>query len=197
MRSKWRFKLFLWLTVALFLPSSFAQDYTRWGLPKGAKMRIGKGEITSNISYSPDGTRIAIASNAGIWIYDAGTGDELNLLTGHTARVGSVAFSPDGATLASGGRTRDDPTIRLWDAHTGEHKRTLESKGNYVTSLAFSPDGSTLASGTSGGASLEKTISLWDVSTGEHLRTFDGHPTFSECGGVLPGRLHASQRRRS
>ena len=133
------FNFYLLFAAVLFVPSSIAQDYTRWELPKGAKMRIGKGQITSNISYSPDGTRIAIASNAGIWIYDAATGAELNLLTGHTARVGSVAFSPDGATLASGGRSRDDPTIRLWDADTGEHRRTLKGHALYITALAFSP----------------------------------------------------------
>ena len=138
MRSKWRFKLYLWLAIALFAPSSFAQEYTRWGLPKGAKMRIGKGEITSNISYSPDGTRIAFASTAGIWIYDASTGAELNLLTGHTARVGSVAYSPDGAILASGGG-RDDPTIRLWDAYTGERQRTLKGHALYINCFGVFP----------------------------------------------------------
>ena len=46
--------LFLLLIVSgLYLPSSFAQDYTQWGLPEGTKARIGKGEI-NDIQYSPD-----------------------------------------------------------------------------------------------------------------------------------------------
>ena len=46
-------------------------------------------------------------------------------LKGHTDSALSVAFSPDGGTLASGGGWRDN-TIRLWDATTGEHKQILE-----------------------------------------------------------------------
>ena len=70
-----------------------------------------KGEI-NEIAYSPDGTRLAVASSIGIWIYNAQTGQELDLLTGHTGRVNSVAFSPDGRTLASGSR---DGTVLLWE----------------------------------------------------------------------------------
>ena len=91
----------LLMLFALFPLSTFAQDYTQWSLPKGAKARLGKGRITGNIAYSPDGTRLAIASSIGIWIYDAHTGKELALLTGHTESVSDVSFSPDGATLAS------------------------------------------------------------------------------------------------
>ena len=86
----------------LFLPSAFSQDYRQLGLPDGAKMRIGKGIIYGNITFSPDGSLLAVASSIGIWIYDARTGDELNLLITDSRLVPSVAFSPDGKTLASG-----------------------------------------------------------------------------------------------
>ena len=76
----------------MFLPNTFAQDYTRWGLPEGAKVRLGKGRISGNIVYSPDGTRLAVASSIGIWLYDTGTYQEVALLTGHTDSVSSVAF---------------------------------------------------------------------------------------------------------
>ena len=65
----------LLMLFALFSLSSFAQDYTQWGLPEGAKTRLGKGHITGNIAYSPDGTRLAMASSIGIWIYDTHTGE--------------------------------------------------------------------------------------------------------------------------
>ena len=58
----------------LFLPITFAQDYQTWGLPDGAKARLGKGSI-NEIAYSPDGTWLAVASSIGIWIYDAHTGE--------------------------------------------------------------------------------------------------------------------------
>ena len=84
----------LLLIHTVFLGSGIAQDYTQWNLPEGAKARFGKGWIQS-ISFSRDGTRIAAASSAGIWIYDAHTGAERALLAGHEGGVGSVAFSPE------------------------------------------------------------------------------------------------------
>ena len=96
--------------LRLFLCSSPAQDYTKLGLPEGAKARLGKGTI-NDITYSPDGTRLAIAGSIGIWIYDTATFQEIALLTGHTGPVECVAFSPDGSTHVSGSH---DGTVLLW-----------------------------------------------------------------------------------
>ena len=94
------------------------------------------------------------------------------VLREHTGWVLSVAFSPDGQTLASGS---DDDTIRFWDVATGQHKATLEGHTGWVLSVAFSPDGQTLASGSD-----DDTIRFWDVATGQHKATFE--PTY---GNVL------------
>ena len=85
------------LLVAILLgPDSHAQDDNPFNLPKGVLARLGKGRIGVGMAYSPDGTRLAVASNLGIWLYDAHTGTEVALLAPHTGRVHSVAFSPDG-----------------------------------------------------------------------------------------------------
>ena len=78
----------------------------------------------------------------------------------HTNDVGSVAFSPDGTTLASGAGRE----IKLWDVATGRNIATLWHT-NGVSSVSFSPDGTTLASGSGRG------IKLWDVATGRNIAT--------------------------
>jgi WD40 repeat protein len=80
-------------------------------------------------------------------------------LKGHTDWVFSVAYSPDGKTLASGSI---DKTITLWDVTTGKERATLKGHTVGVLSVAYSPDGKTLASG-----SRDLTIKLWDMATGK------------------------------
>jgi WD40 repeat protein len=94
----------------------------------------------------------------------------LRTLTGHNGDVNSVAFSPDGTTLASGSR---DFAIGLWRVSTGRLLRFLTGHTGYVNSVAFSPDGTTLASGSD-----DKTIRLWNVETGSLLRTLAGHSSY-------------------
>ncbi|MFM6104912.1 MAG: protein kinase domain-containing protein [Sphaerospermopsis kisseleviana] len=90
----------------------------------------------------------------------------LQTLTGHSNLVTSVAYSPDGKTLASGG----DKTIKLWAVKTGNLLQTFTGHSYWFGSVAYSPDGQTLAS-----ASNDNTIKLWDVKTGNLLHTFVGH----------------------
>ena len=82
---------------------------------------------------------------------------EIDLFTEHTDWVTSIAFSPDGRTLA-GGEGRQYPIIRLWDAVTGEQQETLAGHTGWVSDVAFSPDRRTLVTGSGDG-----TVLLWEL----------------------------------
>jgi small GTP-binding protein len=128
----------------------------------------GHEDTINQIAWSPDGRRIASASDDGtIRIWGSKTGRLLKTLEGHEETVYSVAWSPDGRKLASGSL---DTTVGLWAAETGRLLRTLKEHEGTVFSVSWSPDGRRIASGSS-----DKTIRIWDAEMGKMLQKLEGH----------------------
>ena len=158
-----RYSTFIFLmTPVMFLANSFAEK-----LPRGAKELISfdipsPEDLITDLKYSPDGTRLAVATAKGFWIYDANKHKELfsyfidddDILR----QIQAIVFSPDGKLFASG---ENDKTL-LWDVKTGKNLQTLETK-HLGETLAFHPDSKTLASAGSIG------IRLWNIETGIEL----------------------------
>ncbi|MGH3930204.1 MAG: WD40 repeat domain-containing protein, partial [Pseudonocardiaceae bacterium] len=102
-----------------------------------------------------------------------------NTLTGHTGSVLSVAFAPDGHTLATAG---GDDSVILWGLSDPTQPRQLATFGHTgpVYSVAFAPDGHTLAT-----ASNDDSVILWDLT---ELNYFLGHVVERACA-IAPGGL--------
>lgn len=109
-------------------------------------------------------TTITISPTSNTLIY---TWKEVHTLVGHLSPVSTVAISPNGKIIASGGF---DNTIKLWNLQTGELICSIMGHSKPVLEVAFNPDGKLLVSG-----SVANSIKLWDLSTQSLIRAFTGH----------------------
>ena len=150
------------LTVGTF-SNSFARDNTKVGLPEGAIARLGKGGINL-MRFSPDGTRLAVGTDVGVWLYDVPDGKETALFTEHPGQVNALAFSTDGKILASGGYINS--VIQLWDPDTDSQLATLTlPEGTQsISTLTFAKTNTILISLDESG-----NITYWDVATREKV----------------------------
>jgi WD40 repeat protein len=110
--------------------------------------------------------------------------EPLRTLSGHGDRVKALAFSGDGAHIASSSRDR---TIRLWDLQSGQAVHTFSTSKVNLNGIAFSPDGSLLASADA----------IWDVESGQVVHTLEwrgsapGAVAFSPDGSTLAVALES------
>jgi WD40 repeat protein/HEAT repeat protein len=126
------------------------------------------------LAISPDGTMLASAmpgpsatdlQRSEITLYDVRTMGELRTIGGESKGIMSLAFSPDGATLASGG---SDGRVTLWSVKTGAETLTFNGDQLAAPVVVFSPDGETIISGQ------VHDLAMWSTATGEVIRSFAG-----------------------
>ena len=145
-----------------------------WDLTDGQIAFILDGHSTTvnDVAFSPDGTRMATASEdttARIW--ETGSGKDLLILSGQASSMTNVAFSPDGTLVAT---ASFDGLVKVWDTFavsSGEQELfTLAGHASEVSDLVFSPDGQRLAT-----TSIDGTIKVWDLTPSREQFTLVGH----------------------
>ena len=141
----------------------------------GVKPELGPDDVET-ISFSPDGRVLAAGYNDGtmrLWNLASRRQIGVPFGSGPLGRsalpVSSIAFSPDGTTVAEPAdptaSSSSRPVIWLWNVRSHKLIGTITS-GRIVDSVAFSPDGSTLIGGNQDGATQ-----LWDMSTHDQIGT--------------------------
>jgi len=129
---------------------------------------------------SLDGSAFACAGGKEAWVRDL-EGKERFAMVGHTDEIQSVASSPDGTLIATGGK---DLVIRLWSARDGTPRGVLRGHRIWVMGLCFSPDSRQLASAAGAWAltpGRAHEVKLWDVGDAREIHTLLSGPG----GGAL------------
>ena len=119
------------------------------------------------LDWSPDGTRFVTEGPEDTGVIDirnADTGESMLSFDGHDVDVNGVAFSSDGAMLAT---TGDDGAAKVWDPTSGEELGSFQGPEGPVLGPSFSPDGDLAAA-----AWLDEgTVRIWDPATGRVVKT--------------------------
>ncbi|WP_010585257.1 WD40 domain-containing protein [Schlesneria paludicola] len=123
-----------------------------------------------SLAVDHDGKRFATGGWDGTaLIWDRETGRVLHSLKHGGEYVNSVAISPDGRFLATGGNDREG-FIQIWEIASGKRLKVIKGHDDEVLSVSYSKDGSRLLT-----SSYDKTARMWDIETGHEIRKFSGH----------------------
>jgi WD40 repeat protein len=151
------------------MSTSHAHRWILYDLRRGRVVAShAKSDVIDYTAWSPDGTKIAMATIDGrVRLIDPTTGRTLGVLVGHHGSTTITAFSPDGRLLASG---TADGTVLIWDVATRRLVGPPIQANSSLYGVAFSPDGKHLAF-----AGVDGNLTIDDLKTRRAIHTYDAH----------------------
>ncbi|MEN8136001.1 MAG: hypothetical protein ABFS18_10790 [Thermodesulfobacteriota bacterium] len=145
-----------------------------WNIADGKELHaFGENLEVADVAFSPNGLRVICAARNDrkkdviqIWDY---TKEKLREeIEGHSQRINTVAYSPNGKMIASGS---GDNTVKTWYASNGRDIHSYKAGKNDVLAVSWSPDSDYIASGLS----WDSNILVWNTSRDKLVKTLDGH----------------------
>jgi dipeptidyl aminopeptidase/acylaminoacyl peptidase len=160
------------------------------GQPVQTVYNVKPTEGAQAVTYSPDGGTLAAITGETVRLWEVGSWREKPVYKTPGFRSTSLAFSPDGKTLAV---PAPGNLVRLWDIDGGKEKGTLKGHDNFVTAVAFRSDGKHIAS-----TSADTTVKIWDLDQNKVQFSSKAHGGGATCVAFSPnGKLLASGGRDS
>lgn len=151
--------------------------------------------VLTTLAWSPDGKFLAVPGNGEVFLISS---DDLVVkfrLRGAAARIESLAFSPDGSSLAvAAGTPSRFGELQIWNSTTGELRQSVRVGGDSIFGAAWSPDGTRVVVG-----GADRTVRVIEVASGREVMRFDQHTdwVFGACFTHDGSRVVSASRDRS